>query len=89
MSLIVHTSAGVPIQFVRNNRTWNIVESVRWFERVSWWETVTRRPGAVDVEVWQVQARIGQNPRTPLVTFELVLGLDRATWSERSMDVAA
>lgn len=89
MDLDVHLSAGVPVAFVRNGRTWHVVESVRWFERVAWWESARRRPGAVDVVVWQVQARIGHNSRTPLVTFELVLGQDRVTWVERSMSFAA
>lgn len=84
------TAAGVPLSFVSEGRTWHVaVEPLRWFERVAWWESARRMPrGAlarVDVEVWRVQARIGHNPRTPLVTFELVLGRDRESWSIRSM----
>lgn len=43
----------------------------------------------MDVQVWQVQARICHNPRSPMVTFELVLGQDRASWTVRSMDAVA
>lgn len=64
------------------------VEPVRWYERVSWWETERRMPPGgcvrIDVVVWQVQARIGHNPKSDLVTFELVLGTDRETWTVRS-----
>ena len=88
------TAAGVPVSFVRDGRTWHVgAEPVRWFERVDWWNTTKRMPrgqmARVDVEVWQVQARIGHNARSPLVTFELVLGQDRETWSIRSMETVA
>lgn len=81
----VTTSAGVPVAFLWAGRTWNVgAEPVVWFERVRWWETETRMPPGervlIDVQVWQVQARIGHNPRSPLVTFHLVLGQDRHTW---------
>lgn len=86
----VETVSGVPVSFVRNGSTWHVgTEPLRWFERVSWWETETRMPKGesvrIDVVVWQVQARIGHNPRSELVTFELVLGTDRETWTVRSM----
>lgn len=82
----VDTRDGVPVAFIKGGRTWWVgVEPVYWFERVSWWENARRIPDLIDVKVWQVQARIGHNPRTPLVTFELVLGQDRATWTVRSM----
>jgi hypothetical protein len=58
-----------------------------------WWETARRAPKdgslRIDVEVWQVQARIARNPRTPLVTFELVLGQDRAVSTIRAMNAVA
>lgn len=90
----VSTTAGIPVSFVRAGRTWHVgVPPVRWFERVAWWETAERMQrgemSRVDIEVWRLQARIGHNPRTPLVTFELILGQDRATWLERSMDTIA
>ena len=88
------TQAGVPISFVRQGHTWRVViEPLRWYERVPWWETTQRMPrgqhSRIDVEVWQVQARIGHNSRTPLVTFELMRGQDRTTWSLRSMEAIA
>ena len=93
-SMEVETVAGAPASFVRDGRTWHVgAVPVRWYERVAWWETSARMPRGgdlrIDVEVWQVQARIGHNPRSPLVTFELVLGQDRETWSERSMVAVA
>ncbi|WP_104086581.1 hypothetical protein [Arthrobacter sp. GMC3] len=93
-SIEVTTAAGAPASFIRGGRTWHVApEPVRWYERTDWWTTATRMPKGemtlMDMEVWRVQARIGHNPRTPLVTFELVLGLDRVSWSERSMDAVA
>lgn len=90
----VETVDGVPVSFMRDGRTWHVgAVPVRWFERVDWWRTAKRAPKGgdtrIDVVVWQVQARIGHNPRTPLVTFELVLGQERATWSVRSMEAVA
>lgn len=91
---VATTADGLPVSFVRDGRTWHVAaEPVRWFERVAWWKTVQRMPKGecvrMDVMVWQVQARIGHNPRSPLVTFHLELGQDRRTWSVRSMDVIA
>lgn len=93
-NLEVETVAGTPVSFVRDGRTWRVgAPPVRWYERTDWWRTARRMPkggtNKLDVEVWQVQARIGHNPRTPLVTFELVLGQDRATWTVRSMEAVA
>lgn len=91
---VTTTTEGVPLSFVRHGRTWHVwTEHVSWFERVRWWETQTRMPPGervrIDVQVWQVQARIGHNPKSPLVTFHLVLGQDRRTWSMRSMNAIA
>lgn len=88
--LVVETVDGVPVSFVRDGGTWHVaVRPVVWFERTSWWETERRMPPGecvrIDVMVWQVQARIGHNPKSDLVTFELVLGTDRETWTCRSM----
>ena len=91
-NLEVTTAAGVPVSFVRDGRTWRIADPVHWFERIPWWESsqrMERGTGRMDVVVWQVQARIGHNPRTPLVTFELVLGQDRESWTCRSMEAVA
>lgn len=79
-----------PESFVRGGRTWHVgVQPVSWFERVDWWQSARRLPRFMDVEVWQVQARIGHNPKTPLVTFELVLDQNRTSWSIRSMATIA
>ncbi|MDO5743509.1 MAG: hypothetical protein Q4P23_03490 [Micrococcaceae bacterium] len=93
-SVEVETATGVPVSFIRDGRTWHVgAPPVRWFERVAWWETAQRAPKdemlRIDVAVWQVQARIGDNPRSPLVTFELVLGQDRETWRVRAMEAVA
>lgn len=72
------TAEGVPVAFELNGRTWVVgAEPVRWFERRKWWETDARmgRPGEalrIDVEVWQLQARLGPNPASELLTFEVV-----------------
>ncbi|MDJ0318868.1 hypothetical protein [Arthrobacter antibioticus] len=91
---VATTAHGLPVSFLLDGRTWHVgADPVRWFERVSWWETAARMPKGecvrMDVMVWQVQARIGHNSRSPLVTFHLVLGQDRRTWSVRSMDAIA
>ncbi len=88
------TTAGAPLPFIRDSRVWRVaIEPLRWYERVAWWETTQRMPRSqmtrLDIEVWQVQARIGHNHRSPLVTFELVHGQDRQIWSIRSMDTIA
>lgn len=78
------------MSFVRDGRTWHVgVKLVSWFERVDCWKTARRIPRLVDVEVWQILARIGHNPRSPLVTFELVLGQDRETRTCGSMCAVA
>lgn len=49
-------------------------EPVRWFERVNWWETRRRMPkggSRVDVEVLQLQVRLGNNPNSALTTMLL------------------
>lgn len=93
-SIEVAMVAGAPVSLTRDGRTWHVgAEPMRWFERQPWWVTSVRAPKGgslrIDVEVWQVQARIGRNPRTPLVTFELILGQDRVTWTVRSMEAVA
>ena len=60
---------GRPQAVVRGGREWIVgAEPVRWFERVSWWEAERRMPkglSRVDVEVWQIQARLGRNRVRP------------------------
>ena len=73
---IRNTADGTPESVVRGAREWQIAfEPVRWFERVAWWETTKRMPrgqGRVDIEVCQVQVRLGSNPGSALATWELV-----------------
>ncbi|WP_427171141.1 hypothetical protein [Arthrobacter sp. 92] len=78
---------GTPQAVIRGGREWNIgAEPVRWFERVSWWEDERRMPkglGRVDVEVWQVQVRLGRNSRSALTTMELVRDGQGGGWKLR------
>lgn len=80
--------SGIPGSFVLEGRTWLVTaEPVRWFERISWWETERRmsvRDGGtrIDVEVWQLQARPANATAGPMTTFELVR--NAAGWSVRS-----
>jgi hypothetical protein len=66
---------GRPTAVVTNGREWAVgADAVRWFERVSWWEAQRRMPkglGRVDVEVLQVQVRLGSNPHSALTTMML------------------
>ena len=74
--VVVKTSGdGIPTAVVAAGREWAVgAETVRWFERVSWWEDQRRMPkglGRVDVEVLQVQVRLGLNQRSALTTMVL------------------
>lgn len=74
---------GTPVSFVLDGRTWHVMpDAMRWFERRAWWTTDSRmgRPGTgakrIDVEVWRLQARLGTNPESEPVTFEIVEATD-------------
>ncbi|MDQ0144131.1 MULTISPECIES: hypothetical protein [Pseudarthrobacter] len=74
--VIVHTdSEGMPTAVLSRGREWAVgAEPTRWFERINWWETTRRMPkgaGGVDVEVLQVQVRLGHNDRSALTTMYL------------------
>ncbi|HEY8752442.1 MAG TPA: hypothetical protein VIM40_02155 [Arthrobacter sp.] len=74
--VVVKTSKdGSPTAVLSNGREWAVgADPVRWFERVSWWEAQRRMPkglGRVDVEVMQVQVRLGSNPHSALTTMML------------------
>ncbi|MFC4396044.1 MULTISPECIES: hypothetical protein [Micrococcaceae] len=74
--VIVHTdSNGMPTSVLSRGREWAVgAEPVRWFERINWWETSRRMPkgsGGVDVEVLQLQVRLGNNSRSALATMYL------------------
>ncbi|WP_255769556.1 hypothetical protein [Pseudarthrobacter sulfonivorans] len=73
--VVKKSRGGVPTAVVSAGREFAVgAEAVRWFERVSWWEDQRRMPkglGRVDVEVLQVQVRLGVNPRSALTTMVL------------------
>ena len=66
---------GTPTAVVSGGREWSVgAPPVRWFERVNWWEISRRMPkgsGGVDVEVLQVQVRLGRNRSSALATMLL------------------
>ncbi|AIY00742.1 hypothetical protein ART_1143 [Arthrobacter sp. PAMC 25486] len=71
----------------RNGRVWTVgAEPLRWYERTPWWNHVQRMPkgqGRVDVQVWRVQARLGRNQRSELVTMDLECDHQGGTWRMR------
>ena len=74
--VIVHTNSdGMPTAVLSQGREWAVgAEPVRWFERINWWETSRRMPkgsSGVDVEVLQVQVRLGNSGRSALTTMYL------------------
>lgn len=77
-NILVEVGAdGAPVVLKVGGHRWLVADGcLRWYERVNWWESVRRvQRGSgvkVDIEVWRVQARIGRNPRSALVTFDLV-----------------
>ncbi|MHA7177933.1 hypothetical protein ACX80D_14910 [Arthrobacter sp. Sr24] len=92
--LVTTSAAGVPLVLDIEGRRWQVgAEPIRWYERQAWWESARRMPrgsmARIDVEIWQVQARIGRNPRSPLVTFELVHDRDGGGWVVRARETAA
>jgi hypothetical protein len=74
--VIVRTGRNeMPTAVVSRGREWLVgAEPVRWFERVNWWETNRRMPkgnSRVDVEILQVQVRLGSNRNSALTTMLL------------------
>ena len=74
--VIVHTdNEGMPTAVLSRGREWAVgAAPVRWYERVNWWETKRRMPkgnSGVDVEVLQLQVRLGNNSRSALITMYL------------------
>ncbi|HJV99936.1 MAG TPA: hypothetical protein VJ617_12680 [Arthrobacter sp.] len=88
------TINGAPATVISDGREWAVsAEPVRWFERVSWWEAQRRMPrgfSRVDVEVLQVQVRLGNNPNSALTTMTLVRDGLGGSWrlKESVADVA-
>ncbi|BCW45916.1 hypothetical protein StoSoilB5_31000 [Arthrobacter sp. StoSoilB5] len=87
------TSDGTATAVVRGCHEWQIAEEpFRWFERVPWWENSKRMPrgqGRVDVEVLQVQVRLGNNALSHLATWELVRDGSGGGWYLRGEELAA
>lgn len=85
--MVQTTTAGVPTSVHCNGRLWRVAaEPVRWYERRPWWNQVQRMPkgqGRVDVQVWRVQARLGHNERSELVTMELERDHQGGQWRMR------
>lgn len=88
---VLFTPAGAPWKVRRNGRVWQVVvEPTRHFERVQWWEDLTFKikKGAadrIDFAVWRVQVRLGSNPRSDLVTWDLVEHPRSSAWSVRDL----
>ena len=83
------TTEGVPLSFTADGRTWHVAaDPVRWYERINWWEELTRMPRGgerrIDTEIWQLQARLGRNTKSPLVTFVLARNQETGEWTLRS-----
>lgn len=60
---------------LRDGRQWDVAAPpVRWYERIKWWEVHRRMPrgaAGVDVEVLQLQVRLGRNRNSALTTLVL------------------
>lgn len=83
------TTDGIPLSFKTAGRTWHVAaDPVRWYERINWWEGSPRMPRGgdrrIDTEIWQLQARLGRNTRSPLVTFVLARNQETGEWTLRS-----
>jgi hypothetical protein len=82
------TTSGAPAAVISNGRLWAVsAEPVRWFERISWWEAQRRMPrgsSRVDVEVLQIQVRLGHNPHSALTTMVLVRDGLGGSWRLRA-----
>ena len=79
--------SGMPLSVHRSGRTWVVgAEPLRWYERTTWWRDAQRMPkgqGRMDVQVWRVQARLGRNERSELVTMDLERAGDGGPWRLR------
>lgn len=88
---VLFTAAGVPWKIRRGGRVWQVVvEPTCHFERVKWWEdsSFNIKKGCadrIDYAVWRVQVRLGSNPRSDLVTWDLVEHPRSSTWSLRDV----
>lgn len=86
------TAACVPWKIRRGGRVWQVaVEPSRHFERVNWWEdhSFKIKKGAadpIDFAVWRVQVRLGSNPRSDLLTWDLVEHPRDGSWTVRDVE---
>lgn len=84
---VLFTAAGEPWKVKRAGRVWQVaVEPTRHFERVLWWRDTAfsvRKGQAdrIDYVVWRVQVRLGANPRSDLLTWDLMERPQHSTWS--------
>lgn len=75
---------GAPVGVRWRGRHYRVAqEPVRWYERRAWWSEDARLPkdrgaGAVDQQMWRVQAQL--TARSELLTLELVHTLDTGRW---------
>lgn len=88
---VIFTTASAPWKIRRGGRVWQVVvEPTHHYERVKWWEdtSFTIKKGSadrIDYAVWLVQVRLGANPRSDLVTWELVEHPRIDSWSVREV----
>ena len=88
---VLFTAAGVPWKVERRGRVWQVaVQPSCHFERVRWWEDLTfkvKKDAAdkIDYAVWRVQVRLGSNPRSDLVTWDLVEHPRERSWAVREV----
>ncbi|MDQ0825458.1 hypothetical protein QFZ60_001631 [Arthrobacter sp. B2I5] len=92
--VIVRTdNSGRPTAVLSRGREWSVgAEPVRWFERINWWETSRRMPkgnSGVDVEVLQLQVRLGNNSKSALTTLYLERGGAGGGWRLRETAAGA
>lgn len=86
---VLFTAEGEPWKIRRDGRVWQVgVRPHRWFERIKWWHTPGFSPRKhsghrIDYMVWRVQVRLGNNPRSDLVTWDLIESPQAGTWGVR------
>ncbi|MGR6901616.1 hypothetical protein [Glutamicibacter sp. BSL13] len=86
---ILFTSAGEPWKIRRQGRVWQVaVQPQRWFERIQWWKdpeySARKNSGSrIDYAVWRVQVRLGNNPRSEMVTWDLIENPQLDVWGVR------
>lgn len=88
---VLFIAAGAPWKIRRNGRVWQVaVEPTRRFERVQWLEDLTFKikKGAadrIDYVVWRVPVRLGANPMSDSLTWDLVEHPRIESWPVRDV----